>query len=70
MAVIQHIPWIMLLLARLPGSMKAVEELRKHSEARVNKRRTEGSHAKDLYSYLVRKFVSYTFDASNLMIVY
>ena len=69
MALIHHIPWLMLLLARLPRSMRAVDELRRDSEARVNKLRTEGSHVKDLYSYLVRNFVSYIFDAANLMIV-
>lgn len=55
MAIIQHIPWIMQLLHYLPGSTKTIDALRKETNAKVNRRRSEGSHAKDVYSYFVRR---------------
>lgn len=50
---LQHIPWAMPLLFKLPMVVKTIEAVRSFSHDTVQWRKSTGSPSKDIYHYLV-----------------
>ncbi|EJD01469.1 cytochrome P450 [Fomitiporia mediterranea MF3/22] len=53
LALLQHLPWALYLMYKLPGATKNVNLLREHSIAAVRRRKREGSLSKDLFHHLI-----------------